>query len=129
MKINTTTIGALLLAIGVMLGAFGAHALKQVLSVIEIENWKTAVQYQFIHALAILITPLLLQHKLKQSRIISLIFMIGIICFSGSLYVLSCKNYLNISSSISAIGMITPLGGLLFIVGWLMLAYFVVKRS
>ena len=109
MKINTTTIGALLLAIGVMLGAFGAHALKQVLSVIEIENWKTAVQYQFIHALAILITPLLLQHKLKQSRIVSLIFMIGIICFSGSLYVLSCKNYLNISSSIAAIGMITPL--------------------
>ena len=87
-------IAAIFGIIAVIFGAFGAHALKVQLSATALENWKTAVNYQFVHALA-----LLLLATLPTTRFIRLsawFFTLGIVCFSGSLYLLSIKEILNI---------------------------------
>ncbi len=114
--------GALTGALSVMIGAFGAHALKKLL----VENgrldvFETAVKYQFYHAFALLITGILLlkfQHKLFDYAGIS--FIAGIIIFSGSLYILCLTN-------IKWWGAITPIGGLCMIAGWLLLSIALVK--
>ena len=114
--------GALFAALAVMLGAFGAHGLKKSLSDEMMVFYKTGVDCHFIHALGILLIGLL-HHQYPESRLmlfagISLI--VGIILFSGSLYVLSM-------TEIKKLGMITPLGGLAFIIGWLLMAIGIYK--
>ena len=103
-------------AIAVMLGAFAAHGLKAQLSPYLIGVFETGVLYQFIHTLAILACGIMLQLKLgaksqKYFFIAAICFIIGILCFSGSLYALAL-------TGIKWFGPITPLGGLLFIIGW-----------
>ena len=102
----------------VILGAFGAHALKLVLSKEMLETYHTGVEYQFYHALALLITALLYQQnpqpKLKRA---GLFFSIGILLFSGSLYLLSLKEFLAFLP-LKIFGPITPIGGVFFILGW-----------
>ena len=110
--------GALLAALAVMLGAFGAHGLKKTLHADMLVVYKTAVDYHFIHALGMLLAGLFLLHY-PQSRpilIAGFCMLAGILIFSGSLYALSL-------TEIKKLGMITPLGGLAFIVGWVMLAW------
>ena len=114
--------GALLAAMAVILGAFGAHGLKKSLSDEMLVVYKTAVDYHFIHALGILLIGFLHQ-QYPETRLfiwsgVSLI--IGILLFSGSLYVLSI-------TEIKKLGMITPFGGLAFIIGWLLLAFGIYK--
>lgn len=97
---------------GVALGAFAAHGLKAHLSAEYLVVFHTAVQYQMIHALALFGVGLLA--LLRPSRLVSCagsLFALGILLFSGSLYALTL-------SSISALGLITPLGGLAFLAGW-----------
>lgn len=105
-------------ASGVALGAFGAHALKRVLTESQLQIWQTAVHYQFIHVLALLLCAILYRQwgasAALQSTVIA--FSIGIICFSGSLYWLALGGP-------KWLGPITPLGGLAFILGWLALAW------
>ncbi|MBL7924043.1 MAG: DUF423 domain-containing protein [Bacteroidia bacterium] len=114
--------GAIAAAMAVIFGAFGAHKLKEVLDVAELANWETACRYQFYHALALLLTALLsLNHNQKHCKTAALLFGLGILFFSGSLYLLSLRNVLNISAS--WLGPITPIGGLFFISGWLRLAF------
>ena len=110
--------GALLAALAVILGAFGAHGLKKTLSEEMLVVYKTAVDYHFIHALGMLLAGLFLLHYPGSRTILfaGICLFIGIIVFSGSLYALSL-------TEIRKLGMITPLGGLAFIVGWVMLAY------
>lgn len=103
-------------AIAVMLGAFAAHGLKAILPEYLLGVFETGVQYQFIHTLAILACGVLLQMKLgaksqKYFFIAAICFIIGILCFSGSLYALAL-------TGIKWFGPITPFGGLLFIIGW-----------
>lgn len=95
--------------IGVVLSAFGSHYLKKILSEAHLQTWKTASLYLFIHVLA----GLYCGHYVTQKRS-QYCFLFGIVIFSGSLYVLSILN-------IPLIGIITPIGGLLFILGWLFL--------
>ena len=95
------------------LGAFGAHLLEPVLEANgRVDTWQTAVEYQFYHSIAILVAGLLVQH-LSNRNIQRAIycFLLGIIFFSGSLYVLSL-------TGITILGAITPIGGVLFILGW-----------
>lgn len=109
-------VACILGCLAVMLGAFGAHFLKVSLSVTELENWKTGVNYQFYHTLALFVISNL---KLR-SRIINysaVFFVLGIFFFSGSLYLLSTHSLTGLSVAI--FGPITPLGGLCFIIGWL----------
>ena len=110
--------GAVLAALAVMLGAFGAHGLKKTLSEEMLVVYKTAVDYHFIHALGILLSGLFLLHYPESRNILiaGICMIIGIFVFSGSLYALSLTEF-------RKLGMITPLGGMAFIIGWLMLAY------
>ena len=103
-------------AISVMLGAFAAHGLKSQLAPYLLGVFETGVLYQFIHTFAIVACAILLRLKLgsksqKYFFIAAICFIIGILCFSGSLYAL-------VLTGIKWFGPITPLGGLLFIIGW-----------
>lgn len=108
-------LSAALLALAVGLGAFGAHALKTHLSSEMLQTWETGVKYHFYHALGLLLVGVLSffmpSAYLKWSAIL---LFIGIVLFSGSLYVLSL-------SGIKILGAITPIGGLSFIGGWILL--------
>ena len=123
MKNQTILIsGAVFMALGVLLGAFGAHALKNILSPEMLAVYKTGVEYQFYHALGLLLIGLIGFHiKSKYLSWAGLFITIGIILFSGSLYVLTL-------SGIKAIGAITPVGGLSFVSGWILLALAILKR-
>ena len=109
-------ITAILGALAVGIGAFGAHGLKETLiSNGRLETFETAVNYHFYHVLALLAVGLLAFRK--SSKLLSyacIMFIAGIFIFSGSLYVLSITN-------ITFLGAITPIGGVGFIAGWLLL--------
>jgi len=104
---------ALIAAITVVAGAFGAHALAENLALASLEVWKTAVIYQFIHILAVL--------ALQAQTRTNYLWLAGILLFSGSLYLLSTSSLHTIN--LRWLGPITPLGGLCFILGWLSYAY------
>ena len=103
----------------VALGAFGAHSLKALISPERLEIYQTGVEYHFYHALAILIVALLIHYR-KTSYIsyAGWLFTAGIALFSGSLYLLAIRDWAGFEAS--WLGPITPIGGTLFIIGWLM---------
>ncbi|MBX2966028.1 MAG: DUF423 domain-containing protein [Cyclobacteriaceae bacterium] len=123
MNTKTTLLtGALMGLLGVALGAFGAHALKpMLLESGRLETFELAVRYQFYHAGALLITGIL-QHLFPVGllRWSALLFVVGILLFSGSLYALCF-------TGVTAIAMITPVGGVCFIAGWLLMLIAVLK--
>ena len=110
-------VGSVFAALSVLLGAFGAHGLKNRLSIEDLAIFETAVRYQMYHALGILLMGLGsidLTEKLVSTPAYFLI--LGIIIFSGSLFLLVFTN-------LRWFGAITPIGGLCLIIGWLLLAY------
>lgn len=114
-------------ALAVALGAFGAHKLKELVSEQAVATFETGVKYQFFHVLALLFAGILFssypnKYILNAGRF----FIAGILLFSGSLYVLTVKTGL-VLSGLSWVGPITPLGGLCFIIGWVLLALGVKK--
>jgi uncharacterized membrane protein YgdD (TMEM256/DUF423 family) len=114
--------------IAVVFGAFGAHTLKGLLRPSDLQVWKTAVEYHFYHTFALLF---LSTFSKKNSRAINLsawFFTLGIILFSGSLYLISTREILN-NSGLSVIGPITPIGGLFFIMGWFTLLIAILKNK
>lgn len=115
-------IAALFGALAVILGAFGAHVLKDSLSESQMSSFQTAIKYQMFHVLAVLLINNInsLTNNIKQY--LSLFFLIGIVFFSGSIYAIT------FGVSAKLIWFITPLGGLLFILGWLTLAYYFIKK-
>ena len=114
-------IATLLGALSVILGAFGAHSLKQVVSENAVNTFETGVRYQFYHVIALLAAGLLYKDFAnKWIRNAGRFFIIGIILFSGSLYVLTFFVAL-VKPAASWIGIITPFGGLAFILGWIFL--------
>lgn len=114
-------IAAILGALSVIFGAFAAHALKKYLDPNQIDIFQTGVRYQFYHTFAILAVGLLTAHfKHKFIQYSAWFFLIGIILFSGSLYLLASRFALGIESW-TWLGPITPIGGMCFIVGWLFL--------
>jgi uncharacterized membrane protein YgdD (TMEM256/DUF423 family) len=112
--------GSILSALAVILGAFGAHALKSKLSVENIATFETGVKYQMYHSFA-LILIFLLSSKINSPLLnyAGVLFLIGIIFFSGSIYLLSCREVFGIEEWKRFLGPITPLGGLCFISGWI----------
>lgn len=122
-------IGALLGALTVTIGAFGAHGLKPLLSEYQITIFEKGVQYQFYHTLAIMVVGLLLQQSPdnKWFKRAGWLFVAGIAGFSGSLYLLACRDLL--AFSVAWAGPVTPLGGLCFIAAWGMLALGVGNRK
>jgi uncharacterized membrane protein YgdD (TMEM256/DUF423 family) len=119
---NILLAGATFMAVGVMLGAFGAHALKKVLSPEMLAIYKTGVEYQFYHALGLLAIGVIGFHiESKWLRWSGILLIVGIVIFSGSLFALSI-------SGIKILGAITPIGGLSFAAGWICLAVGIVQH-
>ena len=123
------TTGALLGAIAVALGAFGAHGLKKIVSSETVQTFQTGVQYQMYHALALLLTGLLYEKCSQRfARIAGTLFVTGIILFSGSLYLLTAGRAAE-TTTLDKAGIITPFGGVAFSAGWLFLFLAAMKRN
>jgi uncharacterized membrane protein YgdD (TMEM256/DUF423 family) len=114
--------------LAVILGAFGAHVLKSLLDPAGLEVWKTAVSYHFYHTLALLFVSILPASNSKVVNMAAWFFSLGILFFSGSLYLISAKEILNITQ-LSVLGPLTPIGGLFFIMGWFSLITIAVKSK
>ncbi len=115
-------VGATYGFLAVAFGAFGAHALKTRLAPEMIAVWKTAVEYQLYHALVLLLVGLIATQKPSIAITNSAIcFALGVLVFSGSLYALAL-------SGVRWMGVITPIGGLLFLAGWALLFWAALKR-
>ncbi|WP_040512872.1 DUF423 domain-containing protein [Gracilibacillus halophilus] len=114
-------LGALNGFLAVALGAFGAHGLESRLSEKMLSTWEKAVNYQMFHTMALLVTGLLLQRINAVSLTTAgWFFFIGVVLFSGSLYIYSV-------SGLKGFAMITPIGGVAFLIGWILLGYVVMK--
>jgi uncharacterized membrane protein YgdD (TMEM256/DUF423 family) len=112
-------IGALLGFLGVAFGAFGAHAVKTRLSPEMLSVFETGVRYQMYHAFAVLVVAAAIGH-IGGARLLAIsgwAFFAGTVLFSGSLYLLAL-------TGVGILGAVTPIGGLLFLVGWICLALF-----
>ncbi len=116
--------GALNMFIAIACGAFGAHALKKILSADMLAIWHTAVQYQMAHALGLLLIVALAPRLLPTTALskIGITFLFGIIVFSGSLYLLAL-------TGVRWLGAITPIGGVAFLLGWGLLGWEVLKQK
>ncbi len=114
-------------ALAVGLGAFGAHGLKKIAEPAQLQTFETAVRYQFYHVFALALAGIMAYYT--SSNLVywsGILFIVGMLLFSGSLYMLT---YFGISGNTSMrwVGAITPIGGLSFIVGWLLLAFSLMK--
>ena len=123
MKRNLT-ITSLLGIIAIMLGAFGAHALKEKLGPEALQSFETGVRYQMYHVIVLLFVNTYSGFSTKIKNRISLLFFVAILFFSGSIYAISSGIIMA-----KSIWFITPLGGLLFIVGWLLMLIEFIKRD
>lgn len=111
----------------VIIGAFGAHGLKNTFEARQLDTryllgiYEKGVQYQFYHTLALGLVGLLLQHRPGSKWLLRAgwLFVAGILMFSGSLYLLACRDLLPFS--VAWAGPVTPMGGLCFIAGWIVL--------
>jgi uncharacterized membrane protein YgdD (TMEM256/DUF423 family) len=114
------TLGAINAGLAVALGAFGAHGLQDLLSEKALLTWHTAVDYHGFHALGLLLIGIL-SHWIPVAVRAGWWLLAGILLFSGSLYLLSL-------TGVSALGAITPLGGLCFLLGWALLARLALRK-
>ncbi|KQY83871.1 hypothetical protein ASD24_08685 [Paenibacillus sp. Root52] len=117
-------LGAILMMLSVAIGAFGAHIVKEHIDAKALATYETGVQYHMIHAVALLIVGLTAGQLGESTKLrwSARLLLIGIIVFSGSLYVLS-------TTGIKILGAITPIGGVAFITGWLLFALDVWQRG
>jgi uncharacterized membrane protein YgdD (TMEM256/DUF423 family) len=114
---NWTAVAALLLGLGVMFGAFGAHALRGRLDAYSITIYERAAFYHFIHALGMLVVSRFAQLSKTQTNWVCGLLLAGVVIFCGSLYALAI-------SGVRLLGAVTPIGGLAFIAAWCLLAWF-----
>ena len=122
-------LGAFFAGLGIAIGAFGAHALKPFLDANQSQVFETGVRYQMYHAFALLIAGVM--HRsfpFRQIKIASVFFLIGILLFSGSLYAMTALK-MSGAVGISELGLITPVGGVFFILGWIMMLWGVLKKK
>jgi uncharacterized membrane protein YgdD (TMEM256/DUF423 family) len=122
MKRNLS-ITALLGCITIILGAFGAHALQETLSLSELKSFETGVRYQMYHVLVLLFVNTYSGFVLKSKNTISYLFFLGILFFSGSIYAIT------LGVNAKSIWFVTPLGGLFFILGWLKMVLSFYKKD
>lgn len=117
---NIAITGIFLTAATIAIGAFGAHGLQNLVDADAVATFETGVRYQMYHALAIVLLGYVPgPNRLK--RIVFILFIIGILLFSGSIYLLSLNSVLPFEAT--TIGFVTPIGGLFFIIGWIRWGY------
>lgn len=120
--------GAITAALAVMLGAFGAHALKSILTTESLQSFQTAVNYQLIHGISTLVVGMM--YERAQEKLLLLagrLFLAGILCFSGSIYLLTFLKHQHISFP-PLIALVTPVGGILMIFAWLCTAWTFLRK-
>lgn len=113
--------------LAIILGAFGAHALKKILNPDQLNSFETGVKYQMYHALFLLFVGINSFNTLKEKIIIFYLTVVGVLFFSGSIYILTTSNITGIKSKI--FGPITPIGGLLLIISWGYLFYSLLTKK
>jgi len=128
MNRNMLISACLHMAVAIALGAFGAHKLKPLLSPEHAESFQTASKYQVYHAIALLIIFSGNFDGIKGLKAIGWLLNVGIVLFSGSIYLLSTREITHITG-IGILGPVTPLGGLCFLAGWLWLAIKLFQRN
>lgn len=127
MKTLTLIIGAIYGMTSVILGAFGAHAFKKILSVERLTSFETGVKYQMYHALLLLIIGYFLKFDTGIEKWASWCIILGVIFFSFSIYFLSFQDVWSVN--LKFLGPITPIGGLLMITGWALLIIYFAKNK
>ncbi|MDN3678168.1 DUF423 domain-containing protein [Flavobacterium paronense] len=127
MERKITSVAALMGIIAIILGAFGAHALKKQLSVEQLSAFETGVKYQMYHALFLLFLGMntYLNEKVKKTVFQLVVF--GVFFFSGSIYLLTTKPILGVDFKF--IGIVTPIGGVLLLLGWSLLFWNIWKKK
>jgi len=113
--------------LSVILGAMGAHALKSILSTDKLQSFETGVRYMIIHALVLLIIGFVFDYKTRLQKSMAWSFIVGTFLFSFSIFFLSLAK--TVGMSLSFLGPITPLGGFLMILGWILLLFNVLKMN
>ncbi len=114
--------------LAVILGAFGAHALKSILTIDQIATFETGVKYQFFHGLALLVLSLFITQN-RDSKWLpraGILMSVGVVLFSGSIYILATRSLFPFTVG-NWIGPVTPLGGLCFILGWISWAVAIIR--
>ena len=120
---------ALLGALAVILGAFGAHKLKELVPPESVSTFQTGVTYHFYHVFALLAVGILYAHVPSTQLVwAGRFFLLGILLFSGSLYIMGCLD-MSAHVGLRKLGIVTPFGGLCFIAGWVMLLLGVLKKA
>lgn len=119
--------GIILIIIAIVLGAFGGHALKEMLSETKLKSFHTGLRYQIYHGLAFLILGLSSDRFLFSLKSATSLLLVGVIMFSVSIYLLSIQELLAVE--LKFLGPVTPLGGSLMIVGWIVFLFKVVKQD
>ena len=111
----------------IVLGAFGAHALKEVLTIDQLATFETGVKYQMYHALFLLFIGMTQIITLKEKAVLFYLVLIGVLFFSGSIYILTTSTITGIKSKL--VGPITPIGGLFLILSWGYLFYAILMKK
>lgn len=119
--------GAIFGMLAIILGAFGAHALKKVLSLDQLSTFETGVRYQMYQALFLLFVGLMTDLSQKTKKTIYYLVLFGVILFSGSIYLLATNTLT--SFDFKVIGFVTPIGGLLLILAWGVLLFHILKKK
>jgi len=123
MKNKNLVIASILGIITIILGAFGAHALKEKLGVDALKSFETAVRYQMYHVIVLLFVNTYTDFSDKTKNHISILFFFGILFFSGSIYLITIGGI-----AAKSIWFVTPLGGLFFILGWIFILFSFLKK-
>ncbi len=118
---NIVATASFLTAVTIAIGAFGAHGLKNMVEASALITFETGVRYQMYHCIAILVLGLAPSIPEQIKKTVFWFFILGIILFSGSIYLLALNDILPFNTT--KIGFITPIGGLMFIIGWFWFAY------
>ena len=127
MERKITAVGVGMGVTAIILGAFGAHALKKQLTVEELVTFETGVKYQMYHALFLLFIGMTQMISLKEKAVLFYLVLVGVLFFSGSIYILTTSTITGIKSKI--FGPITPLGGLFLILSWGYLFYAILTKK
>lgn len=125
MKQLVLIVGSVYAFLSIVLGAFGAHAFKKILSVEKLESFEVGVRYMMYSALALLILGFILDFTTGIEKNAARLIMIGSLMFSGSIFFLAFSEKVNMPTSI--LGPITPIGGTLMLIGWGMLIYYFIR--